>query len=132
MGLMQPTEATLWQQLLVHLNTRNGLYMVIVFVLLLCGAVSGALMVLGLKFGHFESENQEQKSKNYGISVDFTNRVKEKCGSIVCKEMLNADLTTEEGKGKIAEKNLFRTLCPKIIADVVEILEKVIAENSEE
>ena len=30
----------------------------------LCGAVSGALMVLGLKFGHFESENQEQKSKN--------------------------------------------------------------------
>ena len=68
----------------------------------LCGAVSGALMVLGLKFGHFESENQEQKSKNYGISVDFTNRVKEKCGSIVCKEMLNADLTTEEGKAKIA------------------------------
>ena len=32
----------------------------------------------------------------------------------------------------IKEKNLFKTLCPKIIADVVEILEKVIAENSEE
>ena len=46
--------------------------------------------------------------------------------------MLNADLTTEEGKAKIAEKNLFKTLCPKIIADVVEILEKLIAENSEE
>ena len=29
----------------------------------MCGAVSGALMVLGLKFGHFESENQEQKTK---------------------------------------------------------------------
>lgn len=98
----------------------------------MCGAVSGALMVLGLKFGHFEFENQEQKSKNYGISVEFTNRVKEKCGSIVCKEMLNADLTTEEGKAKIAEKNLFRTLCPKIIADVVEILEEVIAEKSGE
>ena len=98
----------------------------------MCGAVSGALMVLGLKFGHFESENQEQKSKNYGISVDFTNRIKEKCGSIVCKEMLNADLTTEEGKAKIAEKNLFKTMCPKIIADVVEILEEVIAENSGE
>ena len=77
-------------------------------------------------------ENQEQKSQNYGISVDFTKRVKEKCGSIVCKEMLNADLTTEEGKAKIAEKNLFKTLCPKIIADVVEILEEVISENSGE
>ena len=98
----------------------------------MCGAVSGALMVLGLKFGHFESENQEQKSKNYAISVEFTNRVKEKYGFIVCKEMLNADLTTEEGKAKIAEKNLFKTLCPKIIADVVEILEEVIAENSGE
>ena len=39
---------------------------------------------------------------------------------------------TEEGKAKIAEKNLFRTLCPKIITDVVEILEEVIAENSEQ
>lgn len=94
----------------------------------MCGAISGALMVLGLKFGHFEAQNQEQKSRNYAISADFTNRFKNKYGSIVCKDLLEADLTTEEGKAKIAEKNLFRTLCPKVIQSAVEILEEVISD----
>lgn len=34
MSLVEPSDATIWQQLLTHLNTRNGLYMVIVFILL--------------------------------------------------------------------------------------------------
>ncbi|MBO7265230.1 MAG: hypothetical protein J6U91_03255 [Alistipes sp.] len=34
MSLVEPSAATIWQQLLTHLNTRNGLYMVIVFILL--------------------------------------------------------------------------------------------------
>lgn len=46
MSLMQPTDATLWQQLVVHLNTRNGLYMVIVFI---------ALAALYPKFGFMRS-----------------------------------------------------------------------------
>ena len=29
----------------------------------MCGAVSGALMVLGLKYGHCHSENEEEKGK---------------------------------------------------------------------
>jgi hypothetical protein len=34
MSLVEPTDATIWQQLLKHLNTRNGLCMVIAFVVL--------------------------------------------------------------------------------------------------
>jgi C_GCAxxG_C_C family probable redox protein len=30
----------------------------------MCGAVSGALMVLGLKYGHYHSDNKEEKSKH--------------------------------------------------------------------
>lgn len=34
MTFVEPSEATVWQQLLTHLNTRNGLFMVIAFILL--------------------------------------------------------------------------------------------------
>lgn len=34
MSFVEPSTATVWEQLLTHLNTRNGLYMVIAFLLL--------------------------------------------------------------------------------------------------
>ena len=36
----------------------------------ICGAVSGALMVLGLKYGHYIAEDNEQKSRSYAIISD--------------------------------------------------------------
>lgn len=94
----------------------------------MCGAVSGALMVLGLKFGHFEADNSEQKSRAYAIAVDYTNRFKELNGSIVCRDLLGYDLTKPEDKAVIAEKNLFGDICPKMIRSAVELLESVIAD----
>ncbi|MBR5513650.1 MAG: C_GCAxxG_C_C family protein [Ruminococcus sp.] len=94
----------------------------------ICGAVSGALMVLGLKFGHYEAGNSVQKSRAYAIAVDYTNRFKELNRSIVCRDLLGYDLTKPEEKAVIAEKNLFGDICPKMIKSAVEILETVIAD----
>lgn len=94
----------------------------------MCGAVSGALMVLGLKYGHFESENNEQKQRAYAIAVEFTKRFRERNGSIVCRDLLGYDLTKPEDSACIREKNLFRTICPEMIRSAVEVLEGVIAD----
>lgn len=94
----------------------------------MCGAVSGALMVLGLKYGHFESENNEQKSRAYAIATEFTKRFRELNGSIVCRDLLGYDLTKPEDSACIREKNLFRTICPEMIRSAVEVLEGVIAD----
>ena len=94
----------------------------------MCGAVSGALMVLGLKYGHFESENNEQKQRAYAIAVEFTKRFKERNGSIVCRDLLGYDLTRPEESACIKEKNLFRTVCPEMIRSAVEVLEGVMAD----
>ena len=40
----------------------------------LCGAVAGALMGLGLRCGHYDSNDMESKRKAYGISEEFMNR----------------------------------------------------------
>lgn len=94
----------------------------------ICGAVSGALLVIGLKYGHWDSTDNEQKSRAYEISVDFTKRFKEANSSIVCRDLLGYDLTVPEDKVFIKEKNLFKTVCPEMVESAVEILEKVLDE----
>lgn len=95
----------------------------------LCGAVAGALMVLGLKYGHCHSDNAEEKSRAYSYAVEFNKRFCEKNGSVVCKELLGYDLTLPDDIIKIKEKNLFKTVCPKMVADATEIVEQMLNEK---
>lgn len=95
----------------------------------LCGAVSGALMVLGLRCGHCDSNDLASKQKAYAISEEFTNRFIAKNGSVVCRELLGYDLTKEEDKSVIKEKNLFRTFCPSMVRSAAEILDEMIEEG---
>ncbi|MGN0674353.1 MAG: C-GCAxxG-C-C family protein [Oscillospiraceae bacterium] len=95
----------------------------------ICGAVSGALMVLGLKYGHFDPADNEQKSRAYSIAVEFTKRYKEANGSIVCRDLLGYDLSKPDEMACIKEKGLFGEVCPKAIKSAVEILESIIADH---
>ena len=94
----------------------------------MCGAVSGALMVLWLKYGHYESENNEQKSRAYAIAVEYTKRFREQNGSIVCRDLLGYDLTKPEEAACIKEKKLFGSVCPKVIKNAVELLESILTD----
>ncbi len=94
----------------------------------LCGAVAGALMVLGLKYGHCDSGDMDTKQRSYRISEEYLNRFIEANGSVVCRELLELDLTDPEDMKIIKEKNLFRTRCPELVRSAAEILEGLISE----
>lgn len=95
----------------------------------LCGAVAGALMVLGLRCGHCDSEDKEGKAKAYRISEEFMNRFIAQNGSVVCRELLGYDLTQAEELKVIKERNLFRTFCPEMVKSAAEILDEMIDEG---
>lgn len=61
-----------------------------------CGVVLGAFMVIGLKYGNTGLEPLA-KEKMYGIVNDFVESFKSRNNTIVCKELLNCDLSTPEG-----------------------------------
>lgn len=92
----------------------------------MCGAVSGALMVLGLKYGHCHLENEEEKGRAYRISEDFMNRFIQKNGTVVCRELLGYDLSEPEDMKKIKELNLFKTTCPEMVRCATEIVDEMI------
>ena len=92
----------------------------------ICGAVSGAVMALGLKYGQNKGEDTESKEKTYEVVKDFNSRFKDINGSIICKELLDFDLSKENATKIAKEKGLFTTVCPKVITDAVRILEDVL------
>lgn len=94
----------------------------------MCGAVSGALMVLGLKYGHFNTENNEQKQKAYSLVNEFVNRFKEINRSIVCRDLLGYDLSKPDEFEIIASKGLCKTICPNMVRSAVDILEQMLCE----
>lgn len=93
-----------------------------------CGAVTGALMVLGTKFGKALNDPESKKEFTYTAAEEFLDRFKAKNGSINCKELLRGlNMNDPEELKKINELMLFETSCEKYIQDAVEITEKFIS-----
>jgi len=80
-----------------------------------CGAVTGALMTLGLRFG-------EDAEKVNEIAVKLFDEFESLNGSIICRELINHDLITVEDLKKAFENGSFDN-CPKYVEDVALILE---------
>ena len=94
-----------------------------------CGAVTGAFMVLGLKYGNTTAQDQQAKEKTYEMILEFTNRFKVRNGSVVCRELLGCDINTQEGRKKARDKDLFSTVCPEMVKNAAEILEEMLNNN---
>lgn len=91
-----------------------------------CGAVTGALMVIGLKYGHSKNGDQVQKQKMLEKTAEFKAMFAEKYPSCMCRELLGYDISKAGEMEKVLEKGLLFDLCPRIVEDVNEILEKIL------
>lgn len=90
-----------------------------------CGACTGALMALGLKFGQSDIEDLESKKKTNDVAVEFFDIFKKENGSYICKELLGCDLSTLDGKQYALDNNLFTEFCPKMVESATIIAEKL-------
>lgn len=90
-----------------------------------CGAVTGAFIILGLKY----AVSKEAKEKLFALENDFSQKFKLRNKSINCKELLGYDLGNPEERKEFADKKLSQTLCQKFVKDASEILEEIIAAN---
>jgi C_GCAxxG_C_C family probable redox protein len=91
-----------------------------------CGACTGALMVLGMKYGRDEPDDLEKKTKANDMAIRFLDCFKEKNGSYICNELLGCDISTTEGKTYAREQKLFSELCPELVESAAEILDQMI------
>lgn len=91
-----------------------------------CGACTGALMVLGLKYGQSEIGDVESKLKSDDVCVKFLEEFEERNGSYICNELLKCDIRTKKGIEYALENNLFTEFCPKMVESATLIVEKLL------
>jgi C_GCAxxG_C_C family probable redox protein len=91
-----------------------------------CGAVTGAFMVIGLKYGKYQPEDNEAKEKTFALVKEFTDRFTELHGSISCKELLHNDMKIPEELEKVKELGLWTTLCPVFVKDASRLIEELL------
>lgn len=91
-----------------------------------CGAASGALMVLGLLYSKYEKVEPISRESSNRVNDLFLKRFKEECGSYICNELLGCDIRTEEGINFAKENHLFGKVCPKMVAKAVDLLEEIL------
>jgi C_GCAxxG_C_C family probable redox protein len=91
-----------------------------------CGAVTGALMVIGLKYGKTKVDDDEAKKRTYALAGEFVARFKARHSSIVCRELLGCDISTPEGKQSFEDNKLKDARCRKFVREAAEILEEIL------
>lgn len=91
-----------------------------------CGAVTGALMLIGLNNGKYLPEDNTSKEKCFQLSQEFVNRFTAIHGSALCCDLLKNDLSTPEGLQYIKDNGLWDTLCPVFIRDAAIIIEELL------
>jgi len=93
-----------------------------------CGAVTGAFCVLGLKEWKADGPSMDEKNKVSARIREFTAEFKRRHGSIVCREMLGCVIGTPEGYKEATDKGLFVSVCRPVVEHAAEIVEEMLAE----
>lgn len=91
-----------------------------------CGAVTGALMAIGLKHGKATADDNAARDKTYMLAKEFQNRFSALKGSVYCRDFLGYDLSSPEGYQKAKDSQVFVKICPLLVRDAVELLEGLI------
>jgi len=94
-----------------------------------CGACTGALMVLGLIYGETHARDQEGRKRTNELNDLMMDRFSAANGSCLCNDLLGCDIRTPEGVQYARDNHLFTEFCPKMVAGAVEILEGILAER---
>jgi C_GCAxxG_C_C family probable redox protein len=85
---------------------------------LICGAVTGALMALGLGRG---ADKPAGKEKIYRLSQEFMRRFEEKHNTLLCRNLIGIDISVPEGWEKAKKAGKFTITCPSLVWDAAEI-----------
>jgi len=89
-----------------------------------CGAVTGGILVLGLRHGRGTAEGVEAAERTYAATAELMDRFAARHGSCLCRKLLEGyDISTEAGRLQARSDDVRNTICKHCIQTVAEILE---------
>jgi C_GCAxxG_C_C family probable redox protein len=91
-----------------------------------CGAVTGAYMVIGAKYGRINPGDEAARDHTYALIEAFNRRFMELHGSLSCRELLGVDLKTEDGVQEAEQGAYFEKKCGRYVEDAEKILDEIL------
>ena len=94
-----------------------------------CGAVSSMFLLVGLKRGYIENNNDEIKANHYKLIQDLADEFKNEFGSILCRNLLGEDRGSYIPDKRTEEYYKTRP-CTEFIKYAANLTEKIINEKA--
>jgi C_GCAxxG_C_C family probable redox protein len=92
----------------------------------ICGAVSGAIMVIGLKYGKMKPGDDAATEKTRALTRQFIREFIAKNCSVSCTELLGYNLSDPQAYAAANDSGLFISKCPLLVRDAADILERIL------
>ncbi len=92
----------------------------------LCGAASGALLAISMKYGRGTEEDLEAKAKSYELAKKFMDEFQKINGSCICEKILGINIGTPENLRKARGMKLFETKCLDAVKSAADILDRLL------
>jgi C_GCAxxG_C_C family probable redox protein len=90
-----------------------------------CGAVTGAIMVLGIMEGEKASDNNELKSGTYSAVKELLKKFTDDFESSSCMDLTGCDFNTDSGNEKFKNEGVMEKICAPCVKRAVEIVEQL-------
>ena len=92
-----------------------------------CGALTGGILALGLKYGRGGRQDRSATEETYQKTLELMARFEERHGSCLCRVLLEGcDLRTAEGQQFFKEHDLLHKTCLECVRSVVETLDLIL------
>lgn len=80
-----------------------------------CGALSGGVMGLGLRFGRSTVEEEQGERRPYWFARELVTRFRERFGCLRCRDLIGLDLSREEDAITYQEQKVWERRCREYI-----------------
>ncbi len=97
-----------------------------------CGALSGAVMGLGLRFGRSRVEEQEGGRRPYWFTSELVERFRVRLGHVRCGDLLELDLSDPKGLQAYREAGMWEKRCRGIISEATGLAYDLLKKHNEE
>jgi C_GCAxxG_C_C family probable redox protein len=93
-----------------------------------CGAVTGAVMAIGLKFGKYRPDDAAAKDKTYALVQRFNAEFKKRYGSVRCNDLTGYDLALPGELAEARASGVFAAVCPGLVRAAAEIVAELLGD----
>lgn len=91
-----------------------------------CGAVTGAFMAIGIKYGNSKPNDMAQKDLCMQKRQEFVNRFEKEFGTTICPCLIKLDVRKEEDMKKAQDTGVLSEVCPKFCRRSIEITKELL------